>query len=164
MAWAGSASDKAVQFLGSYALRTMESISYFLSGVAGGVYDGFNKATISAGQTAQAIYNNPQFLEHISTNILNTITDPSEAIAGAQKLPAKLKNAPSSFTGGRVGATINSNIEIGFVFYIRNGCVDAIEGYTYGEEWPDSITNFDLYLIDFSTGQKENANLYLYKN
>jgi hypothetical protein len=65
-------------------------------------------------------------------------------------------NGPSSFRGGHVGATINGNLEVGFLFFIKKGYVDAIECYTYGEEWPSEIKTFDFYLIDYSTGQKEN--------
>ncbi len=67
----------------------------------------------------------------------------------AQLLPNEVivLNGPSSFTGGIVGAKVNGNIDIGFLFFIKDGYVDAIEGFTYGEEWPDEIKTVEVYLI-----------------
>jgi hypothetical protein len=59
-----------------------------------------------------------------------------------------VENGPSSFTGGRIGARLNGNLEAGFVVYIKEGYIHALEGYTYGEEWPEEIKSFDLYLVE----------------
>ncbi len=47
---------------------------------------------------------------------------------------------------GKVGARLNaSKIETGYVVYVDNGYLTTIEGYTYGEEWPERIDSFELY-------------------
>jgi hypothetical protein len=65
----------------------------------------------------------------------------------------KILKGPSSFTGGRVGAKLNRSVDVGFVVYIQDGYVEAVEGYTEEGEWPKDIKLFDLKLIKFS-GQK----------
>jgi hypothetical protein len=93
LAFAGTASDNTVQFLGSYALDTIKSINDFLSGVAAGTYKGINGAAISMTQAAQAIYNNPAYVSHLASDLLNSITDASN------KLNVKLKGfAKEAFT------------------------------------------------------------------
>ncbi len=47
---------------------------------------------------------------------------------------------------GKVGARLNSpGIETGYLLYIDNGYLTSIEGYTYGENWPDEIYEFEIY-------------------
>lgn len=47
---------------------------------------------------------------------------------------------------GKVGARLNaSKIESGYVAYVDNGYLTTIEGYTYGEDWPDRVSDFELY-------------------
>lgn len=64
-------------------------------------------------------------------------------------------NGAKSFTGGKIGARINSTIEAGFIFYIKDGSINTMEGYTYGEEWPEEVKNFKIYVIDPSLIQKK---------
>ncbi|MDF3023448.1 MAG: hypothetical protein K0R10_809 [Alphaproteobacteria bacterium] len=33
----------------------------------------------------------------------------------------------------------------GFVLFISDGVIDFLEGFTYGDPWPDEIEKFDLY-------------------
>jgi hypothetical protein len=36
---------------------------------------------------------------------------------------------------------------VGFILFIRDGYIDVLEGYTYGEEtWPEEIGKYKLYL------------------
>lgn len=46
---------------------------------------------------------------------------------------------------GSVEANIN-NVQdgVGFVLYIRNGFIDSLEGYTYGEPWPEVLTEYSI--------------------
>ncbi|MCA9623177.1 MAG: hypothetical protein KC731_29360 [Myxococcales bacterium] len=47
---------------------------------------------------------------------------------------------------GRVGARLNATrIETGYLVYVDDGYLAAIEGYTYGDEWPDTVAEFELY-------------------
>ena len=32
----------------------------------------------------------------------------------------------------------------GFLFFVRDGRLDAVEGYTYGEAWPQEVATFSL--------------------
>jgi hypothetical protein len=51
----------------------------------------------------------------------------------------------TSFTGGNVDVRINETIDTGYVLYIKNGYLEAIEGYTYGGDlWPSKIECFRL--------------------
>ena len=51
-----------------------------------------------------------------------------------------------------VAAKLNNNIDVGFVFLIRNNGLIVLEGYTYGEPWPRVIESCDVYLLEKSTG------------
>jgi hypothetical protein len=47
---------------------------------------------------------------------------------------------------GKVGARLNtSKVETGYVVYVDNGYLTTIEGYTYGDDWPECIGSFELY-------------------
>lgn len=47
---------------------------------------------------------------------------------------------------GQVGARLNSpKIETAYVVYVDNGYLKTIEGYTYGDDWPDPIDSIELY-------------------
>ena len=48
-----------------------------------------------------------------------------------------------------LGETVHANIPslkngAGFVLFIRNGKIDVLEGFTYGEKWPKKITDFEI--------------------
>ncbi|KJS26170.1 MAG: hypothetical protein VR75_08280 [Hyphomonadaceae bacterium BRH_c29] len=59
----------------------------------------------------------------------------------------------TSFTGGEVGAVLNSSIDTGYLLYVRDGYIVALEGYTFGDDWPEQITLVDTYKPNL-TGKK----------
>jgi hypothetical protein len=53
-----------------------------------------------------------------------------------------------SFRWGKIGARLNQQrTEAGFLVYVDDGLITAVEGYTYGEEWPETIDSFELYAL-----------------
>jgi len=61
---------------------------------------------------------------------------------------AELKLFPVevSLRWGNVGARINaSRIETGYLVYVDGGQITAVEGYTYGDEWPSTIDSVEWY-------------------
>lgn len=57
-------------------------------------------------------------------------------------------DAGTSLRWGKVGARLNAaKIDTGYLVYIDGGCVTAVEGYTYGDDWPMTIEVFELYSI-----------------
>ncbi|AKU92477.1 hypothetical protein [Vulgatibacter incomptus] len=57
-------------------------------------------------------------------------------------------DAEVSLRWGDVGARLNSErIETGYLVYVDAGRVSTIEGYTYGDEWPEQVEKFELYEI-----------------
>ena len=51
-----------------------------------------------------------------------------------------------SMRWGKVGARLNANkLETGYLVYVDDGYMTTIEGYTYGDEWPDQITTIEMY-------------------
>lgn len=51
-----------------------------------------------------------------------------------------------SLRWGKVGARLNeSKIETGYLVYVDDGYLTAVEGYTYGEEWPGRVEQIELY-------------------
>lgn len=46
---------------------------------------------------------------------------------------------------GGLGAKLNCSIDTGYLFYVEKGFLTSIEGYTYAEDWPDSISEIDIY-------------------
>lgn len=50
-----------------------------------------------------------------------------------------------NFTGGDIHIKLNGSIATGYVFYIKDGYLDAIEGHTYGGDlWPTTIHSFSV--------------------
>lgn len=45
---------------------------------------------------------------------------------------------------GEMGTT---TIESGYIVYIRDGYLHLIEGFTYGDEWPERIERYSFYAI-----------------
>lgn len=62
----------------------------------------------------------------------------------------KLKSQKSFQIGDVIGEIDRVEHGIGFVLFIKNGVIDVLEGFTYGdEEWPNLIINYKLsYLPD----------------
>jgi len=53
-----------------------------------------------------------------------------------------------TFKIGDVHADINDlKYGAGFLLYIKDGKLEMLEGYSYDEEWPSKIANFDLKKI-----------------
>ena len=58
----------------------------------------------------------------------------------------KLFEVDVSLRWGKVGARLNaSKVETGYLIYVDDGYVTSVEGYTYGDEWPDQIDQIELY-------------------
>jgi hypothetical protein len=58
----------------------------------------------------------------------------------------RLFDSGVSLRWGEVGARLNaSKVETGYLVYVDDGYVTAVEGYTYGEPWPDAIDEIELY-------------------
>jgi hypothetical protein len=49
-----------------------------------------------------------------------------------------------SLRWGRVGAMLNSSVLTGYVVYVDDGRLNAIEGFVYDGEWPSSIEHIEL--------------------
>ncbi|MBV1865387.1 MAG: hypothetical protein KUG74_13290 [Rhodobacteraceae bacterium] len=41
-------------------------------------------------------------------------------------------------------ATINGSILVGFLVFLEDGHLSAVEGFTFGESWPEMIMNFEI--------------------
>ena len=57
----------------------------------------------------------------------------------------KVASHDLSFKWGNVGAILNSEIDTGYLLYIKGGYLAVIEGYTYDDDWPKEINSLDLY-------------------
>jgi hypothetical protein len=58
----------------------------------------------------------------------------------------KLFDDGVSLRWGQVGARLNaSKIETAYLVYIDDGYLTGVEGYTYGDEWPNQIDRMELY-------------------
>jgi hypothetical protein len=55
-----------------------------------------------------------------------------------------------SFTGGDIGMKLNGNIDVGFVVYVEEGYLSALECYTYGTELPREIVSFKPYKMNLT--------------
>jgi filamentous hemagglutinin len=73
----------AVHLLEDYAFDAAHAVNAFLGGVANGVYDGAQDALVGAVQAMRVIYNDPTLLTHLSTHIMNTITNPETFVRAA---------------------------------------------------------------------------------
>jgi len=50
-----------------------------------------------------------------------------------------------SYTGeGVTGYITKDRIQVGFLFFFRQGYIAGFEGYTFGEPWPDKIECYDI--------------------
>lgn len=65
----------AIPILGELITDKVNAVNDFLAGVAQGTYDGAKNALVNAQQVAEAIYKNPTVLNHISTHIMNSLTN-----------------------------------------------------------------------------------------
>lgn len=54
-----------------------------------------------------------------------------------------------SLRWGKIGARLNaSRTDTGYLVYIDKGYLSAIEGYTYGEDWPAEIEQLEIYDLE----------------
>lgn len=45
---------------------------------------------------------------------------------------------------GMLTATLNDVCEVGFALFIRDGRISCLEGYTFGDAWPDVINTYSI--------------------
>lgn len=57
----------------------------------------------------------------------------------------KIGEGNETYKFGDLGAKINASIDTGYLIYVENGFLDAIEGYTYADDWPEDIFQIDIY-------------------
>ncbi|MEO8214170.1 MAG: hypothetical protein ABI560_13300 [Myxococcales bacterium] len=51
-----------------------------------------------------------------------------------------------SLRWGKVGARLNvRRTETGYLVYVDGGQITAVEGYTYGDEWPNEVDSIEWY-------------------
>ncbi|KIC32364.1 hypothetical protein [Leisingera sp. ANG-M7] len=43
-------------------------------------------------------------------------------------------------------AMINDETLVGFLVYLEDGKLTAVEGFTFGEDWPEEIGSFQIYI------------------
>jgi len=60
----------------------------------------------------------------------------------------KVADSKQSYDSGEVGAKLNEDrILVGFYFYIKNGYLEMLEGFTYGaQKWPKKIISYDVFV------------------
>ena len=46
-----------------------------------------------------------------------------------------------------INGTVNG-IEIGLILHTKDGVIDCLEGFTYGEPWPEEIESYELFQAD----------------
>ena len=64
----------------------------------------------------------------------------------------KLFDDGVSLRWGKVGARLNAvKLETGYLVYVDDGYVTAVEGYTYGDEWPAQVEQIELYELELGT-------------
>ena len=56
-------------------------------------------------------------------------------------IPLKATSLQSSAIWDRLSAVLNNETLVGFLVYVEDGNVSAIEGFTYGEKWPRELNN-----------------------
>lgn len=58
----------------------------------------------------------------------------------------RLFDADVSLRWGKVGARLNaSKVETGYLVYVDCGYLTTVEGYTYGDEWPEEVLQIEVY-------------------
>lgn len=64
----------------------------------------------------------------------------------ARSQELKLFDDGVSLRWGKTGARLNaSKLETGYLVYVDDGYVTAVEGYTYGDPWPPQVEQIELY-------------------
>ena len=65
----------------------------------------------------------------------------------------KLFDTSVSLRWGKIGAKLNaSHLDTGYLVYVDNGYVTAVEGFTYGNIWPDHIDRIEFYEVKMGNG------------
>lgn len=66
-----------------------------------------------------------------------------------------MKDEKLSFQWGEIGAKVNNETELDFLFFIENGILKMIEGYTLsGDDFPKDISKVDIYDIKLTEYKK----------
>ncbi|MBL4617922.1 MAG: hypothetical protein JKY46_09515 [Robiginitomaculum sp.] len=100
-----------------------------------------------------------QYMENLgipleSVDILEEIELESRDFSGVGflsilKKPLTIK-VGKAITGGDVGVILNSSMDTGYLFFVRNGYLSSIEGYNYeSEPWPKEISKMEVYKIKY---------------
>ena len=55
-----------------------------------------------------------------------------------------IQDSSQDYTGGDVLVTLNKKTLVGHLFFIKEGHLDCIEGYTFGEDWPEVIEDIEI--------------------
>jgi len=64
----------------------------------------------------------------------------------------KLFDDEVSLRWGKVGARLNaSKVETGYLVYVDGGYLTTVEGYTYGDGWPDKVEQIEVYELEPGT-------------
>ncbi|WP_417431381.1 hypothetical protein [Kiloniella sp.] len=56
----------------------------------------------------------------------------------------KVGNDGDNYLISTLDAVLNNSIPSGYIAYIENGYITALEGFTYDEEWPDNLQNIEV--------------------
>ncbi len=64
-----------------------------------------------------------------------------------QSKKLKVGKESETYVYSELGAKVNDSAETGYLVYIKNGYIDCIEGFTYGEPWPVNITHIQPYTL-----------------
>jgi hypothetical protein len=111
------------------------------------------KATALEQAVIGSMLADPELRPARSTVNLNAVTVRHRELTGVGFLtefePSEnlhLFDADVSLRWGKIGARLNaSKVETGYLVYVDDGYVTTVEGYTYGDEWPDQVEQFELY-------------------
>jgi hypothetical protein len=64
---------------------------------------------------------------------------PPSALPTRSRLPLRINDVICNGGGVKHG--------IGFVLFVKDGLLDCLEGFTYDEDWPESITQYELRYV-----------------
>lgn len=100
----------------------------------------------------EALLADPLLAGRVRTNELRRLVSASREMTG-QGFITQLENTESARLfesdvnlrwGSRIDATVNGEVRVGFVVFVDEGRVDAVEGFTYEEEWPETVEKLEL--------------------
>ncbi len=56
----------------------------------------------------------------------------------------KIGNNEDNYSISNLDAVLNSSILSGYIAYIENGFITALEGFVYDEEWPKNLQSIEV--------------------